>query len=605
VSRSIWRTLGIERTADTTLIRRAYARKLKVTNPEDDEAGFVRLREAYEAALQHAQWSTKYADFEDADDDEEDASAEAYDPDGPDIAQAVQIQSFAFTEAEFAPRAPEPAADPAPAAPKPRGPWDPDPSAPPREEVLFKALSDLLTGPQEPAPAALVLALNDLLASEALQSFVVHDRMEARLAALIWRNAPRSDVLIKGVALHFGWDSETMRRTPNSLIDRILGRRDDLRFLHRIRTDFAHEHLGALRALTAKPAWRTWIPALLTDRAQKVAAFLTVIRLERPGLMANLDPEAVEWWEAWLEKPVAPPWAILSLLFLTLVMAFAPAPPLTLIPDSAPGAPLWRLLGALGLGGAAGAALHYGLLVPRHEWREDHRWSARRWLKYGWAGLALLSPPLAGALPASPWSAAFMGLLAGGVAIWSFVTGEPEGYAAKPAWPLRAFANVFYPLLFLAMLGSVLPPALQPQLWVATLGTALAWSFGGGTLIEAWRDEFPRERRLVAIGLVGGLIALAAAGLVFGAKSPAAHVVAGLTLAAAFAAKPAGAFVFNRALKIRRYGMWFSFALFSAWGGPFLGGGLWLLTGAAFSLLAPLIPERPRKPRRSALDLQA
>ncbi|OEZ47775.1 hypothetical protein JAB1_41940 [Janthinobacterium sp. MP5059B] len=52
--RSLWAILGTEPTGDERALKRAYAKRLKVTRPEDDPAAFQELREAYEYALRHA-----------------------------------------------------------------------------------------------------------------------------------------------------------------------------------------------------------------------------------------------------------------------------------------------------------------------------------------------------------------------------------------------------------------------------------------------------------------------------------------------------------------------------------------------------------------------
>ncbi|MDD6057486.1 MAG: hypothetical protein PUB98_04435 [Clostridiales bacterium] len=50
----IWDILGIEKTRDTAVIRRAYAAKAAQCNPEDDPEGFLQLRQVYEQAMAYA-----------------------------------------------------------------------------------------------------------------------------------------------------------------------------------------------------------------------------------------------------------------------------------------------------------------------------------------------------------------------------------------------------------------------------------------------------------------------------------------------------------------------------------------------------------------------
>lgn len=52
--RGLWQILDTEPTGDERALKRAYAKRLKATRPEDDPAAFQELREAYEYALRHA-----------------------------------------------------------------------------------------------------------------------------------------------------------------------------------------------------------------------------------------------------------------------------------------------------------------------------------------------------------------------------------------------------------------------------------------------------------------------------------------------------------------------------------------------------------------------
>ncbi|MEK8133068.1 tetratricopeptide repeat protein [Paenibacillus filicis] len=50
----IWNILGIDPSSDSSVIKRAYAKQLKLNHPEDDPEGYQRLREAYDQALKQA-----------------------------------------------------------------------------------------------------------------------------------------------------------------------------------------------------------------------------------------------------------------------------------------------------------------------------------------------------------------------------------------------------------------------------------------------------------------------------------------------------------------------------------------------------------------------
>lgn len=67
-----FRLLGIGADADEREIKRAYAKKLKQTRPDEDPAGFQRLNEAYQVALAHCQHrATASVDAEDEESDDE------------------------------------------------------------------------------------------------------------------------------------------------------------------------------------------------------------------------------------------------------------------------------------------------------------------------------------------------------------------------------------------------------------------------------------------------------------------------------------------------------------------------------------------------------
>lgn len=65
----IWQILEIEPTSDTKSIKRAYAKKLKITRPDENPKGFQDLHWAYKTALQHAEWMAQQETNNDPDEE--------------------------------------------------------------------------------------------------------------------------------------------------------------------------------------------------------------------------------------------------------------------------------------------------------------------------------------------------------------------------------------------------------------------------------------------------------------------------------------------------------------------------------------------------------
>ena len=100
MERTPWTVLGIEPTEDERAIKRAYAARVKVTSPEADPAGYMELREAYEAAKQHVQVQRLLAELRAqearAAEAENDASSDAE----PAVAQTAEVAKTSETETE-------------------------------------------------------------------------------------------------------------------------------------------------------------------------------------------------------------------------------------------------------------------------------------------------------------------------------------------------------------------------------------------------------------------------------------------------------------------------------------------------------------------------
>lgn len=596
---SIWATLGIEATRDRAVIRRAYAARLKATNPEDDPAGFQALRAAYERALAWAAPAATPARRGAAREPEPEPprGMETQATGGPTPSDAEAAPDTAETPKERARdwRPPEATGAPAPPervrdwrapqraeAPPPRRripAWRP-PQPPPeifddaarrdyaaRRETLAGLVADAAA-----SPAARQAALAALLASPLLEDMSRHAEAERWLARLIAANPPRSDALIAPAIAHFGWDVQ--RVGPRSdVAAAVLARREDLRFLEAAR-GIGAPHPGAVRALTRKPTrWTVAVHRLSPALAGHVRSFLAVVRAERPGLMTSLDAGAVAWWDAHLARPRLGPLAIWTLAVLPVLVALGAwkGEGATAGDDS----PLVFGLATLGAVSATVLFNLYAVQWPRELWRRRWARTAPAWAGLAWAPALLGAVLLAAALPPSaPATLALLGAAALST-LWAVVVGEPDrrqpgqaipafrwrgpilsvpiaffvylGYwvflrsGVRWSWPLRAaFAFTYLAAFWLAAIDD-LAPAAALQMTGPLIAAAIAFSLSAGTLATAWARASARGRRNWLIGLAG--LALAALAALWAARDVAAArpLAAALIAAAVFAHKAPGA----------------------------------------------------------------
>ncbi len=90
----VWAVLGIAETGDERAVKRAYAKQLKQTRPEDDPQGFQQLRTAYERALVLA----RYVREQEQEREPEESAAEEDKPEPSSILSAPETKSETKSE---------------------------------------------------------------------------------------------------------------------------------------------------------------------------------------------------------------------------------------------------------------------------------------------------------------------------------------------------------------------------------------------------------------------------------------------------------------------------------------------------------------------------
>jgi len=483
---SIWTILGLERTKDARDIRRAYARQLKVTQPEDDPAGFKALREAYDAAL----------DFSRHGYDVEDGGYVVF-PGEEDTPDAAPDEGW--TEASSAP-------------------------AEPPDEAAITAATDwtgflqrrdrlvaLLEADPPARPQALDLAVQDLITAPALLNVDLRRRAEFLIARAIIAAGDAAEPIIDPVARAFKWTKD-ISGEMGALIQEIEGRRQARRYLRELRLPRHPFHIG-YKALQAPPP-RSMVAFLFKPSpVGPIASIIERLNWEYPELQDEFPYLAA--WEDWLETP-----RLSSAAIWTAVFAAAPVGVLLWImmaERTGPGL-VAAIVGGFFITMLLAAARLVLVSIPRQAWRRE--WSRRLpdWVAIGWAPLSLLLLPVGAAVagvasgwpPQGPGTWAVAGLAAVCVAIlwWCAVTGEPDTRESAQPWWVRLAIQQAYYLVWIGLLLFTAPAIVWPMIPALLTGAAVTFA-GSRTLLEQWGWRLGVRGRLATLALMAVMIVTA------------------------------------------------------------------------------------------------
>lgn len=290
---SFWTVLGIEPTRDETAIRRAYARLLRTTNPEDNPDGFKALREAYETALNAVRngWIPDEDDDESGDEDPDAGAIEESDASA--ASEPFTIGREEPTEEGGSP--PLVIIQPSDAPDEPPAPGDPELD---QHEAARTALAEALRNAAPPEELRANLAA--VLRAPAMDRLGVYSDTEGWLAWLIYNGQPASYALLDPVIDYFRLD-----RGPDvhGNISGLVHMRNHVAqqgaaeaFIARVQKpghEFHRAWLETSKPMQGRSALSRWWAG---QRVGQVARFFHQIEQRTPMAAQALDADAVAWW---------------------------------------------------------------------------------------------------------------------------------------------------------------------------------------------------------------------------------------------------------------------------------------------------------------------
>jgi hypothetical protein len=455
---SVWDVLGIAPTNDRDLIRRAYTRRLKVTNPEDDAAGFQRLRQAYEVALSFVAQGVAFGKAQ-ASDDDLDVSAQVPVPELPS-------QPIASTQADA-------------------------PRAIPQMHEDYRKLSAMIE--RGDFGAALQL-LEQVCADPALEDVFLRIEMERSIANLLTRHMPAAGELMLRAAHAFGWSIQRVRIGTAPEIVAAAQCAESLRYVDQLRRG-RHELSAAFQALMQPPVgWQLRTKVVFTGLDAKVRTVLQVLRGERAFAGTVFDPDALKWWDDYFAKPrLSRAMALLSLVPLVVALYLSRHLGQTAVST-------WlATLAAFVIVVVATAGKLFVVDWGRIRFRERFGPDIPAWAECGWLPLAALVASVAG-LGVALWPLSLLCVL------WAwFARPEPKPWQQQRSPALVIYFNLpmIAWLLFLAH-------ALRWPVALAIACTTGAHMAGQMTLVQRWLEVSPATRAKAVAGLLGVALLLGA-----------------------------------------------------------------------------------------------
>jgi hypothetical protein len=368
-----WSVLGIASTDDTREIRRAYAVRLKVTNPEDDAEGFKLLRAAYEYALAIAGRSggRELAVVASAP-----AVADAPLPINADTNRAAERDELAHSQ----------------------------------DQVLTELANELhASTPLNRGKVKALLAT--ALEAERMERFDLMQRTEFALSDLLASTIPRSDPLLAPVEKHFEWAKRQQEPSIPAQARSVLARLSDLWMLERLQSSSNDEARAWARlAAPANPMQRLLQAYVLHNRNWPEVELIAKLTRQHPRLLQELPAENVAWWQRFGWRPKYSQATVVLGALLGIIFAFlardesTESPRLLLIPLCALGTTLFRLF-----------VIDWPILkVAQHWYGDPPAWFSLGWLPFGI--LLMFAGAFVTAIPWLAWSVATLAIL---TAIWA------------------------------------------------------------------------------------------------------------------------------------------------------------------------------------------